>query len=95
MSDIHPIPSAPVGTVPVDAAPYRPPRRRLQKVAAAIAVGIAFGAGGVAVAQLPLHGSHVASVVTATQNPDDDSVVPAAESPERSHPAVGRDGEDD
>lgn len=93
--EIHPIPAPPGGTVPADAAPYQPPRRRLRKVAAAVAVGLAIGAGGVAVAQLPLHDSQVGSVFSATQNPDEESTAPAPESPEREHAAVGRDAEDD
>ena len=94
MHDIHPI-APPPGTVPDGLAPYRPPRRRLRSIAAAAAAGLALGAGGVAVAQIPLHSSHVASVFTATQNPDDDSTVPAARTPERPPTSPTGEGEDD
>jgi len=94
-NDIHPIPAPPGGTVPTGAAPYRPPRRRVRQVAAAFTVGLALGAGGVAVAQLPMHNDHVATVFSATQNPDDATGVPDPESPERSHVGVGRAAEDD
>lgn len=93
MTDFHPVP-APGGTVPSDLAPYRPPRRRLRKVAAALAAGLALGAGGVAVAQVPLHSSHVGSVFSATQNPEDDTSTPEIDRPGRSHAAVGRTHED-
>lgn len=89
---VHPI-TPPPGTVPADAAPYQPPRRRLRKAGAAVAAVLALGAGGVAVAQGPLHSSHVATVFTATQSQDDDTTVPVPpQTPERSHADVGGEG---
>jgi hypothetical protein len=92
--DIHPI-APPPGTVPDGLAPYRPPRRRLRQVAAAVAAGLALAGGGVAIAQIPLRSSHDATVFTATQNPDDDSTVPAARTPERAPVDRGGAAEDD
>ena len=87
--EIHPIPPSPRGAAPGSAATYRRPRRRGRRVAAALAAGLALGAGVVAVSQLPLHSTHVGTVVTATQNPDDETIVPAAEPREREHAAAG------
>ncbi|HEX2893095.1 MAG TPA: hypothetical protein VHO29_03730 [Marmoricola sp.] len=92
--DIHPI-APPAGTVPAGLAPYRPPRRRLRKVAAVAAATIALGAGAVTVAQVPLHNSHQATVFTATQNPDDDTTVPAPQPPPRTQTDPGEGGQDD
>jgi hypothetical protein len=93
--DIHPVEPPPGGTVPVHAAAYQPPRRRLRRIAAGLAVGLTLAAGGVAVAQAPLHDGHVGSVFSATQNPDDDTTVPAPEHRERNHPGVARAAEED
>jgi hypothetical protein len=88
--DIHPIAPRPGGTVPEGAAAYQPPRRRLRRMGAAVAAALALGAGAVAVAQAPVHGTHVATVFTATQNPDDDTTVPAPpQRPERAHADTG------
>ena len=89
--DIHPIDPAPGGTVPAGAAPYQPPRRRARRLAAAVAAGLALGAGGVAVAQLPALDHHVGSVFSATQGPDDDTTVPEPEQPARPHADLGRE----
>jgi hypothetical protein len=96
MSDrIHPITPPPGGTVPAGLAPYQAPRRRLRRIGAAVAAGLALTAGGVAIAQAPVHGTHVATVFTATQSQDDDTTVPAPpQKPERAHAAVGERGDD-
>ena len=65
-------------------------RRRLRRVGAAVAAAQALGAGGVAVAPGPVHGTHVATVFPATQNPDDDTTVPVPpQKPERAHADSG------
>jgi hypothetical protein len=96
MNEIHPVPGLTDGTVPEETPPtHRHGRRpgRWRRIAAGAAIGLSLGAGAVAVAQAPLHDSHVGSVFSATQNPDDDTAEPP-EAPGRSHVGTSQTHED-